>query len=194
MITPAEITDFVAALPVDKLSGVGKVTANKLRHKGILTCQDLQQYDLSQLRDEWGKLGERFYALCRGLDDRPVEPNRTRRSLSVEHTFPKDLRTLPAAQKVLPDLFQLLQNRLSRYNPQTIKGQFIKIKFHDFTQTTVECIHSPLELPLFHELLAQGFRRGNKDIRLIGLGVRFHENDSRTNNQKNWQQLSLSFD
>ena len=191
VITPEKITDFVAALPVDKLSGVGKVTANKLRQKGILTCRDLQQYDLNQLRDEWGKLGDRFYALCRGQDDRPVEPNRIRRSLSVEQTFPEDLINLPAAQKVLPDLFQLLQNRLKRYNTQTIKGQFIKIKFYDFTQTTVECIHSPLELPLFYELLAQGFRRGNKDIRLIGLGVRFHENGS---SQNNWQQLSLPFD
>jgi DNA polymerase-4 len=194
VITPAEISDFVAALPVDKLSGVGQVTAHKLRKKGILTCRDLQRYDLTQLRDDWGKLGERFYALCRGIDDRPVEPNRIRRSLSVEQTFPEDLRNLSAAQKVLPDLFQLLQNRLSRYNSRTIKGQFIKIKFHDFTQTTAECIHSPPELALFHELLAEGFRRGNKNIRLIGLGVRFHENDPDISNKNNWQQLSLSFD
>lgn len=191
VITPAEVAEFVAALPIDKLSGVGKVTANKLRQQGILTCRDLQQYDRSQLCDQWGKLGERFYTLCRGIDDRPVEPHRIHRSISVEHTFPVDLKNLAGAQTILPDLFESLQTRLAHHHDRFIKGQFIKIKFHDFTQTTAECVNPQLEFALFQQLLTQGFLRGQKPIRLMGLGVRFHNQEPKKNT---WQQLSFSFD
>lgn len=105
----------------------------------------------------------------RGIDARSVGSNRIRRSLSVEQTFSKDLTHLSIAQETLPNLFQLLQNRLIRCNNRSVKGQFIKIKFHDFTQTTVECVISQPELSLFQELLAQGFERERKHIRLIGL-------------------------
>lgn len=191
VITPAEVDDFVAALTIDKLSGVGKVTAEKLQKKGILNCRDLQRYDLSQLRNEWGKLGERFYSLCRGIDERPVEPNRIRRSISVEQTFPQDLAHLSLAQEILPNLFYLLLARLNSYGNRPIKGQFIKIKFHDFTQTTVECVTSQLQISLFHELLSLGFQRGLKHIRLIGLGVRFPISEA---SNAPWQQLCLPFE
>ncbi len=191
VITPAEVADFVAALPIEKLSGVGKVTANKLRQQGILTCRDLQQYERSQLCDQWGKLGERFYTLCRGVDERSVEPHRIHRSVSVEQTFPMDLKDLGAAQTVLPDLFQSLQTRLARHSNRLIKGQFVKIKFHDFTQTTAECVNPGLKLKLFQQLLMQGFLRCQKPIRLIGLGVRFNNEELKKNA---WQQLSLQLE
>ena len=191
VVTPEQVNDFVAALPVDKLSGVGKITATRLQQQGIRTCWDLQHYDLSQLREQWGKLGERFYSLCRGVDERPVEPNRIRRSLSVEHTFPADLADLSTAQSVLQDLFQSLQTRLACYGDRSIRGQFVKIKFHDFTQTTAECLSSHLDLSIFHHLLEQGFLRGNKPVRLIGLGIRF---DHVPSNTKLWQQTTFSFD
>jgi len=172
VITPKDVAGFVIALPIEKLPGVGKVTAEKLRQQNIQTCGDLQGYDRQQLCDQFGKLGERFYSLCRGVDERSVEPNRIRRSLSVENTFPTDLTDLPAALTTLPDLFESLKTRFEPYSQRPIKGQFVKIKFHDFTQTTVECSHTQLALPLFQELLAQGFSRGQKPIRLIGLGLR----------------------
>lgn len=190
VITPEQASDFVAALPVDKLPGVGKVTASKLKQKAMMTCLDLRQYDLSQLRDEWGKLGERLYYFCRGIDRRPVQPNLIRRSLSVEHTFSVDLKDLSSAHTILQDLFQSLQTRLARHSDLPIKGQFIKIKFHDFTQTTVEVMNTTLDLSFFHQLLLQGFRRRNKPIRLIGLGVRFCE----ASHKAAWRQLSLPFD
>ncbi len=190
VITPAEVAEFVASLPVEKLSGVGKVTANKLRQQGVLICQDLQPYDLQQLRETWGKLGERLHSLCRGIDERPVEPHRVRRSLSVEQTFPVDLNSVSAVQTVLHDLFQSLQTRLARHSDKPMKGIFVKIKFHDFTQTTVECSSQQLELTLFHQLLVQGAQRGKKPIRLIGLGVRFNDKQPKIG----WHQLSLPLD
>lgn len=84
VITPDEVTDFVADLPIDKLAGVGKVTAQKLHQQGMVTCRDIQPYTCLELQHKWGKLGQRLYELCRGVDERSVEPNRIRRSLSVE--------------------------------------------------------------------------------------------------------------
>ncbi len=82
------------------------MTAHKLHQNGIRVCHDLQQYDLQHLRDQFGKSGERFYSLCRGLDERLVEPNQIRRSLSVEQTFPVDLINLSTTPPILKNLFQ----------------------------------------------------------------------------------------
>lgn len=188
VITPDQVADFVTALPVEKLHGVGKVTAQKLHQIGLKTCQDLQSFTLHQLQDQFGKFGERLYQLCRGIDERPVEPHRIRRSLSVEETFPSDLPDPAAAQAILKKLSQNLVQRLSRFVDRPIKQQFVKIKFYDFTQTTIECLSQQVNPDIFVNLLEQGFLRGNKPIRLIGLGVRFGEPIEKS---AAWQQMSI---
>ena len=188
VITPAQVADFVTILPVEKLAGVGKVTAEKLHQIGLKTCQDLQRLTLSQLQHQLGKFGERLYQLCRGIDERPVEPNRIRRSLSVEETFPSDLPDPVAAQVILKKLSQNLVQRLSRFVDRPIKQQFVKIKFYDFTQTTIECLSQQVNPDIFVNLLEQGFLRGNKPMRLIGLGVRFGQQIEKS---AAWQQTSI---
>ncbi|MCY1404278.1 hypothetical protein D9M71_716190 [compost metagenome] len=49
---------------------------------------------------------------------------------------------------------------------------FIKLKFHDFTQTTLEQAGAARDLDSYRLLLNQAFQRGNKPVRLIGVGVR----------------------
>lgn len=173
VITPSEVANFVADLTIDKLSGVGKITAQKMQQQNIFTCRDLQQYTLPQLQQKFGKSGERFYQLCQGIDEKPVEPNRIRHSLSVEQTFPTDLPNPQSTRTLLAELFKTLQTRLLGHTERQIKQQFVKIKFHDFTQTTIECLSPQLDLSIFHHLLDSGFSRGKKPMRLIGLGVRF---------------------
>ena len=180
VITPSEVANFVADLTIDKLAGVGKITAQKMHQQEIFTCRDLQQYTLPQLQQKFGKLGERFYKLCQGIDERPVEPNRIRRSLSVEQTFSVDLPNPQSIQAIVAELFVTLKTRLSKYEERPIKQQFVKIKFHDFTQTTIECLSQQLDLPIFYQLLDSGFLRGKKPMRLIGLGVRFLQNKENT--------------
>lgn len=91
---------------------------------------------------------------------------------------------------IVEALFQTLRVRLSHYADRPIKKQFVKIKFHDFTQTTMECINPQLDLPIFQRLLDSGFLRGQKPMRLIGLGVRFSKTDQRV---RNLQQISMSY-
>jgi DNA polymerase-4 len=52
---------------------------------------------------------------------------------------------------------------------------FVKIKFHDFTQTTLEQAGARWDLDSYRLLLSAAFARGNKPVRLLGVGVRLHD-------------------
>ncbi len=177
VIMPDMVADFVASLPVRKLHGVGKVTTSKMHALGIETCKDLQEYPLAELLSLFGSFGERLYKLCRGIDERGIQTEWRRKSISVEHTFANDLRSLDECLATLPELMQELEKRLraNREEPDIAK-QFIKIKFHDFVSTTVEQVGHDLDPEVFRSLCGTGFMRGNKPVRLLGLGVRLKDN------------------
>src|ERR1700691_3760619 len=93
-ILPEQAEAFVATLPVAKFHGVGPKTAVKMRALGIETGSDLRRQTLDFLQDRFGKAGNWYYDIARGRDERPVEPDRERKSLGSETTFPED-RTDP---------------------------------------------------------------------------------------------------
>lgn len=172
VITPAKMDDFILHLPVDKLHGVGKVTAAKLNQLGINTCYDLRQWSRSELLRDFGSFGERLWHLARGIDERPVQTHR-RQSVSVERTFQEDLPDLQHCLTKLPELISELNNRIARLDNSYKTGKpFVKVKFHDFTQTTLEQQGAPLDLDSYQTLLKQAFERGNKPVRLLGIGTR----------------------
>lgn len=172
VITPEKMDDFILHLPVNKLHGVGKVTAAKLNQLGINTCYDLRQWSRSELLREFGSFGERLWHLARGIDDRPVKTHR-RQSVSVERTFEEDLPDLQHCLTKLPELIVELNNRIARLDNSYKTGKpFVKVKFHDFTQTTLEQQGAPLDLTSYQTLLKQAFERGNKPVRLLGIGTR----------------------
>ncbi len=173
VITPAMVAEFVRKLPVKDLHGVGKVTAQKMNLLSIDTCADLQRYTLQQLLEMFGSFGDRLYSLCRGIDERIIQTDTERKSISVEQTFAEDLRTIEQCLAVVPQLLDDLNGRIARSKKRIVIGkQFVKIKFNDFVSTTVEQTTTELELPLFNHLCKVGFERGNKPVRLLGLGVR----------------------
>ncbi len=177
VITPAEVTDFVRRLPVEKVFGVGKVTARRMAELGIATCGDLQAWPLEALRQHFGSFGDNLYRLCRGQDDRPVQTQRLRKSLSVEETYSQDLTTLADCRKHLPVLLAEFQRRLARLDPRRerpIKSLFVKIKFSDFSQTTIQSPYrGSLTLAHFLLLLERRYREHPRPVRLLGLGVHF---------------------
>ncbi len=176
VITPAEVEAFVAALPVAKLHGVGKVTADKLVRLGIEHCADLLEWPRLNLIREFGGFGERLYQLARGIDDRPVHVDSRRQSASVENTYDQDLPDLDACLAKLPELMETLAGRLARLDDSYRLGKpFVKVKFHDFTQTTLEQANASRDLQSYRTLLGQAYARGNKPVRLLGIGVRLHD-------------------
>lgn len=178
VIRPHEIDAFVAALPVKKLHGVGKVTAAKLNRLGAETCADLRQWTMLELQHHFGKFGNRLFDLCRGIDDREVSVNRDRKSVSVEETYVNDLPDLAAVIAELPALVVLLAARVKRAEAERfIIKLYIKMRFSDFRQTTVECIANAMDMGLFQKLITTGFARRRLPVRLLGLGVRLADDE-----------------
>jgi len=173
VITPAQVDEFVLGLPVTKLHGVGRVTAEKLQRMGIRTCADLRTRNRLDLLRDFGSFGERLWGLAHGIDERPVQVESRRQSVSVENTYDRDLPDLAACLERLPELLQELTRRMARLDSRYRPGKpFVKLKFHDFTQTTLEQSGAGLELEDYADLLAVAFARGKRPVRLIGVGVR----------------------
>jgi DNA polymerase IV len=173
-VKPEGVPEFMKELPVRKLWGIGEVTEQKLDKLGIATCGDMQRLSRLALQEHFGKFGIELYDLCRGIDDRPVEPDRERKSLSNEETFSTDLETLAECEEKLPELFEeLMADLAQKESTRTVTKIFVKLKFSDFTRTTVERAGLSPALDQFRLLLHEAFARTEKPVRLIGLGVRF---------------------
>lgn len=176
VITPGEIDGFLTALPVRKIWGVGKVTAARLEKLGIKTCGDVRQYDLFQFVQQFGSFGEHIHKLACGIDDRPVVSQWRRKSISVENTYPQDLADLPACLDKLPELIISLDSRMEKLDQDyQINNSFLKMKFNDFSQTTVERRHCNPILEDLSMLCEQAWQRGQIPVRLLGVGVRLND-------------------
>ncbi len=173
VIPPEEVDTFVQALSVKRINGVGPRTAEKLAELGIATCADLRSRSLAQLVEHFGRFGHRLHELGWGRDERPVRLSRERKSVSTEHTYPQDLPDLSACRTRLPELLADLDARHGRLDPpRDIRGLILKVKFNDFTQTTVEHAAPASSLAQFETLLKVGWQRGGKPVRLLGVGYR----------------------
>lgn len=173
-ITSDEIPSFMKNLPVAKLWGVGKKMQQKLTSAGIDTCGDMQLVDRLNMAKNHGKWGLELYDLCRGIDIREVQTSRIRKSISKETTFGEDINRV---QNLFPDLAEMLdsvrESHQKRYRDRTIKATVVKIKFADFTQTTIERAGDKPSIELARELLLEGWRRGGqKSVRLLGIGIK----------------------
>lgn len=178
VIRPQQVDAFMPGLPVKRIPGVGKVTALHLDKLGIQTCGQLQRLPLSELEFEFGSFGASLYRLCRGIDERPVDTSRIRKSLSVEDTFVQDLPTLEACLLEIPALYAELLKRLERareHQRLLPKALFVKLRFHDFVTTTVQMPAAGLERQAYYKLCAQAWERGARPVRLLGVGVQFED-------------------
>jgi DNA polymerase-4 len=180
VITPDDVDNFIRDLPVEKIFGVGKASTKVLFRHGIYTCGDIQKTDLLKLERIFGSRGAVLYQLAHGIDNRPVETEHIRRSISTEDTFSQDLTTLKQCAHAISEIFDTLMRRYAKIQHEySIKKLFVKIKFSDFTITTVEDHHliEP-SVENFCQLLATGWRRKKLPVRLIGLGFRlFHAHE-----------------
>jgi len=175
VIRPRDVEKFVKTLEVEKIHGVGKVTAKKMHTLGLRTCADIQKHSIKQLRDWFGSSGQYYYDVSRGIDERTVESHGERKSLTVEETFNSDIATLDDCLSVVPHLYRDWEARMARGDYRDrIRGYVVKVKFFDFKGTTheVSSRHWPSEQN-FAELLCKAWNRRQKPVRLIGLGVRF---------------------
>jgi len=177
VVAEDEIPAFIAALPVGRLWGVGEKMRGKLAALGVESCGDLQKFDQSDLARRFGKWGIELWQLCRGIDDRPVTPDRTRKSLSSETTFAENI-TDPS--ELLPPLHGMIdglaEDLAAKHADRVIRSLVVKLKFADFARTTAERAGHVLDAGVFEELLHEAWKRGNtRAVRLLGVGVRFED-------------------
>ncbi|MES2965467.1 MAG: DNA polymerase IV [Bdellovibrionota bacterium] len=174
VVKPGEVEAFMKTLPVEKIWGVGKVTAAKLKGKGFHTCGDLQKKSLGELTGLFGSWGASLYDYSRGIDDRPVKWDRTRKSLSVEETYFKDLSTLDEMLSKIPELYEDWNERMMRAGlADKIRGIVVKLKFHDFTSMTRERVFEGKypTVAEFKVLLEEAFNQRPESVRPTRGGI-----------------------
>jgi DNA polymerase-4 len=175
VITPAMGPNFVEALPVERFHGVGPATAGKMRELEIFTGLDLRAKDEPFLLKHFGKAGRHFYWICRGIDHRPVLPNRIRKSIGAENTFPRDLTSL---QDLKAELDPLVDKVWNHCDSTGVRGRTVtlKLKFADFQVITrsrscaVLISDRSILASISAELLAAQFPM-RKGVRLIGVSL-----------------------
>jgi len=175
VIPPERGEAFIAALPVKKFHGVGPKTAERMNGLGIFTGADLRAQPLSWLQQHFGKSGAWYYAISRGQDDRPVNPNRIRKSSGSETTFKEEL-VEPSA---IEDGVRSMADEVWVWCEKT--GEFgrtvtVKIKYADFqiatrSRTSPAPVQSHNALRAVSVELVRSVFPPVKGIRLLGVAV-----------------------
>ena len=175
VITPEMGPGFVESLPVERFHGVGPATAAKMKELGIFTALDLRTKDEAFLVRHFGKAGPHFYCICRGIDHRPVLPNRVRKSIGAENTFARDLMSLDDMRAELGPLVE----KVWHYCDTTgMRGRTVtlKVKFADFQIITrSRSLAAPISnrstlATISAELLMAQFPM-RKGVRLLGVSL-----------------------
>jgi DNA polymerase-4 len=196
-IHPDQAQEFIDRLPIEAFWGVGKVTAKKMHTLGIHRGKELRQCTLEMLTRIFGKAGHIYYNFARGIDLRPVEAERIRKSVGCEHTLDKDITS---QSSVIIELYHVATELVERLKRNGFSGNTLtlKIKFYDFKQITRSLTQEKelnrLEdiLPLAKQLLKE-VDYAIRPIRLIGLTVS-NPKEEQEEEHGVWKQLELEFD
>ncbi|MDU0371296.1 DNA polymerase IV [Hymenobacter endophyticus] len=135
VIRPSQGLAFVAGLAVGQFHGIGPATAARLNGLGIFTGLDLRQQTEAFLRQHFGKAGSHYYHIARAQDNRPVVPDRLRKSIGSETTFEQDLLT---HEQLVTGLQPCLEAVWSHCQRTGLRGRTVtlKVKYTDFQQIT----------------------------------------------------------
>jgi DNA polymerase-4 len=181
VIRPQDVESFMPSLPIEKIWGVGRVTAAKMHQMNLHTCGDIQKRELIELRRLFGPTrAQELFELARGRDERPVRVDQERKSLSVEETFSSDIGELKDILKELPALYEDWLERMRRSGDfDRIRGAVIKMKFQDFKSSTHEEAMTKIpQLEDFEKLVKAAWQKRSDPIRLLGVGVRLASTES----------------
>ena len=100
-VPPERVRSFLDPLPVRRLPGIGARGGARLNDAGILTVRQLRQTAPDLLVQLFGRHGLELAERARGIDDRPVSPGRSRRSISQESTLARDVHELDSLRPIV---------------------------------------------------------------------------------------------
>ncbi len=167
-----QISSFIKNVNLKKIPGIGKVNFEKCKNLNMNKCEDMYSYSIDRLSDLFGSYGNNLYNLVRGIDHREIETNKARKSVSVEDTFVRDIRS---KEECITNLSELYKKLILRCNNLEIssalaKEIFIKIKFNNFETITRQVKCNDLNLHQYVQLFESNIDVITRPIRLLGVG------------------------
>ena len=194
-IHPSRAAEFIARLPIESFWGVGQATAARMHSLSITNGAQLRERDQEFLVRHFGKIGILFYNFARGIDERPVESSRIRKSVGCEQTYREDVTKTQALENSLPILAEELAGRLARsgFRGNTLT---LKIKFPDFVQksrsiTVPDCLTDMEDILPLARTMMEELDSGDSTFRLLGLSV---SNPLEEHPPGVWEQLWLDLE
>ena len=181
VIPPNKAITFIEKLPIRKFFGIGKVTEAKMLAQGIRTGKDLKKYSKIQLVEQFGKFGEYYYDIVRGIDTRPIEPTKIRKSVGKEITLQHDTDNIQEITTLLEELATKVVEILAN-NDISGKTITLKIKYHDFKIITRSITlsyylpHSSAAI-MEHVKTLLSKEQTKEQIRLLGITISNLDND-----------------
>jgi DNA polymerase-4 len=175
VIAPERMEVFLQKLPVDALWGVGPKTAARLRAAGIDRLVDVREAPEEVLRGTVGSWSEALRRLAFGIDERPVEPHRERKSVGCEETYTKDLSRI---EKIREEVEALARHTAGILERKTLFARTVvlKVRYDDFQTITRSETRSPAtraadEIAERALALLEKTEAGRRPVRLLGVSV-----------------------
>ncbi|MFV0322580.1 MAG: DNA polymerase IV [Alphaproteobacteria bacterium] len=183
VVLPHQVKDYMAALELKRIPGVGPKTFERLLKRQLRYGADIQQLSQGEVTHILGyKFGMRLHQICMGNDDRELQTTRIAKSVGVERTLYKNITRINEARDIFEEkLWPSLQKRLVRYNHSLfIKGQTVKIKTQDFEITTMSRACRHLSKELFITLFTEAWgRTQGREVRLLGISLSLANGDAK---------------
>ncbi|MQM77428.1 DNA polymerase IV, partial [Lactobacillus buchneri] len=176
VIGQRDALEFLSRLPIEKFRGVGKKTVPKMHELNINNGQDLIQWSQMDLIKHFGKFGYVLYQRARGIDDRPVEYQRVRKSIGKERTFGPAIDTQTEVDDELQRIAAMVVKAMDDKKKHG-KTLVLKIRYADFSTFTKRVTmdnylkNSPEEyFTLANDLLVD-MPDISKGVRLLGITI-----------------------
>lgn len=174
-ILPEEALGFLEQLPVEKFHGIGKVTAARMKKMGIRTGGDLRNFSKIELAQRFGKAGRHYYHIVRAEDNRPVNPNRIRKSIGAERTFFEDISATADMKERLIPIIQTVFDHMAKYEnfgrTVTLKIKTPEFKIITRSRSFGGEIRSLEALQQVSFELLEASRHEFESVRLLGISV-----------------------
>lgn len=173
VITPEAAEGFIEQLEIRKFFGIGRVTEKKMQALGIYRGADLKALSRPQLQAQFGNSGDYYYNIVRGIDERPVQPHRSRKSVGSETTFATDINNKRQIWQVLQDLALRVAATMEKRN-LAARTVTLKVRYADFqlitrSKTADVVTQSQQQILEILPMLLKKTEVGQRPIRLIGV-------------------------
>jgi len=181
VVKPKMAEAFVENLPIEQFFGVGKVTAKYMHQLGIKTGWDLKQKTEESLVGLFGKAGHIYFLNVRAIDDRPVNPNRIRKSIGAEITFDRDIDSYADLYVELKEIAEDVIGRISRRSfigrTITLKAKYANFKIITRSRTLAAPVMDMETLYSVGLELLNGVDISGK-VRLLGLSIKNSDSEA----------------